>query len=109
MKYININQELKFKFCQMPRKILYAEPYKSILCPLSQLAYIFILDRLNLSRMNNKVDKYGNIYLFMTRKEMGEYLKSSSKTVINVFKELENANLIKQESQGKVKHTGYML
>lgn len=103
MKYININQELKFKFCQVPRKILYAEPYKSILCPLSQLAYIFILDRLNLSRMNNKVDKYGNIYLFITRKEMGEYLKSSSKTVIKVFKELENANLIKQESQGKGK------
>jgi DNA-binding transcriptional regulator YhcF (GntR family) len=45
--------------------------------------------------MNNKVDDYGNIYVFITRKEMGEYLKSSSKTVIKVFKELENANLIK--------------
>lgn len=29
------------------------------------------------------------------RKEMGEYLKSSSKTVIKVFKELEDAKLIK--------------
>ena len=65
-------------------------PYKSILCPLSQLGYIFILDRLNLSRMNHKVDDYGNIYIFITRKEMGEYLKSSSKTVIKVFKELED-------------------
>ena len=87
----------------VPRKILYTEPYKSILCPLSQLAYIFILDRLNLSRMNNKVDEYGNIYLFMTRKEMGENLKASSKTVIKVFKELEEAKLIKQENQGKGK------
>ena len=103
MKYININQELKFKFCQVPRKILYTEPYKSILCPLSQLGYIFILDRLNLSRMNNKVDEQGNIYVFITRKEMGEFLKSSSKTVIKVFKELENAKLIKQENQGKGK------
>ena len=59
MKYININQKLKFKFCQVPRKILYTEPYKSILCPLSQLGYIFILDRLNLSIMNNKVDEQG--------------------------------------------------
>ena len=103
MKYININQELKFKFCQVPRKTLYTEPYKSILCPLSQLGYIFILDRLNLSRMNNKVDEQGNIYVFITRKEMGEFLKSSSKTVIKVFKELENAKLIKQENQGKGK------
>lgn len=103
MKYININQKINFKFCQVPRKILYTEPYKSILCPLSQLAYIFILDRLNLSRMNNKVDEYGNIYLFITRKEMGEYLKSSSKTVIKIFKELEEAKLIKQENQGKGK------
>ena len=70
MKYININQKLKFKFCQAPRKILYTEPYKSILCPLSQLGYIFILDRLNLSRMNNKVDEQGNIYVFIIRKEM---------------------------------------
>ena len=87
MKYININQKLNFKFCQVPRKILYTEPYKSILCPLSQLAYIFILDRLNLSRMNNKVDEQGNIYVFITRKEMEEFLKSSSNTVIKVFKE----------------------
>ena len=84
---MNINQKLKFKFCQVPRKILYIEPYKSILCPLSQLGYIFIPDRLNLSRMNNKVDEQGNIYVFITRKEMGEFLKSSSKTVIKVFKE----------------------
>ena len=101
MKYININQELKFKFCQAPRKILYTEPYKSILCPLSQLGYIFILDKLNLSRTNNKVDEHGNIYAFITRKEMGEFLKSSSKTVIKVFK--ENVKLIKQENQGKGK------
>ena len=103
MKYININQKLKFKFCQAPRKILYTEPYKSILCPLSQLGYIFILDRLNLSRMNNKVDEQGNIYVFITRKEMGKFLKSSSKTVIKVFKKLEKARLIKQENQGKGK------
>lgn len=53
--------------------------------------------------MNNKVDEYGNIYVFITMKEMGEYLKSSSKTVIKVFKELEDAKLIKQEKQGKGK------
>ena len=34
---------------------------------------------------------------------MGEFLKSSSKTVIKVFKELEKARLIKQENQGKGK------
>ena len=45
--------------------------------------------------MNNKVDEYGNIYLFMTRKEMGENLKVSSKTVIKIFKELEKNIIIK--------------
>lgn len=34
---------------------------------------------------------------------MREFLKSSSKTVIKVFKKLENAKLIKQENQGKGK------
>lgn len=34
---------------------------------------------------------------------MGEYLKSSNKTVIKVFKELEDANLIVQKSQGQGK------
>lgn len=59
--------------------------------------------------MNHKVDDYGNIYIFITRKEMGEYLKSSSKTVIKVFKELEKAKLIKQENRGKLKLIKYML
>lgn len=43
------------------------------------------MDRLNLSRMNNKLDEQRNIYVFITRKEMGEFLKSSSKTVIKVL------------------------
>lgn len=37
--------------------------------------------------MNNKVNEQGNIYVFITRKEMEEFLKSSSNTVIKVFKE----------------------
>lgn len=53
--------------------------------------------------MNHKIDDYGNIYIFRTRKEMAQYLKLSSKTVIKVFKELEKAKLIKQENKGKGK------
>jgi len=103
MKYINIKDTTKYPYCQIPRKILYDEPYKSILSPLSQLAYIFILDRLNLSKLNNLCDEVGNLYIYLTRKEMQDNLKVSNKTTINAFKELVTNGLIYEVSTGKGK------
>ena len=103
MKYINIKDTTKYTYCQTPRKILYDEPYKSSLSPLSQLAYIFILDRLNLSKLNNLCDENGNIYIYLTRKEMQDNLKVSNKTTINAFKELVSNGLIYEVSTGKGK------
>lgn len=103
MKYINIKDTTKYPYCQIPRKILYDEPYKSILSPLSQLAYIFILDRLNLSKLNNVCDEDGDLFIYLTRAEMQDNLKVSNKTTINTFKELVTNGLIYEVSQGKGK------
>ena len=103
MKYINIKDTAKYPYCQIPRKILYDEPYKSILSPLSQLAYIFILDRLNLSKLNNMCDENGNLFIYLTRAEMQSNLKISNKTTINTFKELVSNKLIYEISQGRGK------
>lgn len=103
MSYVNINKEYDYNFCQIPRNILYDEPYKSNLSPLSKLGYSFILERLNLSKINNKVDMNGNIYIFFSQTELADKINISVRTAGTIFKELEECNLIKQQSQGNGK------
>lgn len=101
MSNVNIENIKNYLFYKMPKCILKDEPYKSSLSPLSKIAYMLLLDRLSLSISNNMVDSKNNVYIFYSRQEMQDNLSTTRKTVISIFKQLEQLKLITQIKQGK--------
>lgn len=101
MSNVNIENVKNYLFYKMPKCILKDEPYKSNLSPLSKLAYMLLLDRLSLSASNNMIDNNKDIFIFYSRQEMQDNLMTTRKTVISIFKQLEELKLITQIEQGK--------
>ena len=101
-KFINQKDIYQYKFYMIPKELFVNERYIS-LSPAAILLYGILLDRLTLSIKNNWVDKNGNIYLIFTRKEIESILHISDKTCAKTFKELVDAKLLLEKSQGKAK------
>lgn len=88
-----LNEVITNSFYQIPKE-LFTSPYYYYLSNVSKLLYGLLLDRLSLSMKNNWVDENGNIYLILSRNEVGKKLHISDKTVTKLFKELSEAKLI---------------
>ena len=101
-KFINQKEIYQYKFYMIPKELFVNERYISR-SPAAILLYGILLDRLTLSIKNNWIDKNGNVYLIFTRKEIQKLLHISDKTCTNVFKELVDAKLLLEKSQGKAK------
>ena len=101
-KFINQKKIYQYKFYMIPKELFVNERYTS-LSPAAILLYGILLDRLTLSIKNNWIDKNGNVYLIFTRKEIQKLLHISDKTCTKVFKELVDAKLLLEKSQGKAK------
>lgn len=65
--------------------------------PFITVGLYLLLDRLNLSRMNNKVDEQGNIYVFITRKEMGNLHIGKGKNTNKVLEFLQLNKIYKNK------------
>lgn len=101
-KFINQKEIYQYKFYMIPKELFVNERYTS-LSPAAILLYGILLDRLTLSIKNNWIDKNRNVYLIFTRKEIQKLLHISDKTCTKVFKELVDAKLLLEKSQGKAK------
>ncbi len=101
-KFINQKEIYQYKFYMIPKELFVNERYTS-LSPAAILLYGILLDRLTLSIKNNWIDKKGTVYLIFTRKEIQKLLHISDKTCTKVFKELVDAKLLLEKSQGKAK------
>lgn len=101
-KFINQKEIYQYKFYMIPKELFVNKRYTS-LSPDAILLYGILLDRLTLSIKNNWIDKNGNVYLIFTRKEIQKLLHISDKTCTKVFKELVDAKLLLEKSQGKAK------
>ena len=99
MKLYKINETLQHSYYQMPQELFCNEKYKKISIE-AKVIYAFLLNRMNLSRMNKWINDKGEIYLIYTRKEIQSKLNLSDKPVTRAFKELREAKLIKEEKQG---------
>lgn len=99
MKLYKINETLQHSYYQMPQELFCNEKYKKISIE-AKVIYAFLLNRMNLSRMNKWINDKGEIYLIYTRKEIQNKLNLSDKPVTRAFKELREINLIKEERQG---------
>ena len=64
------------------------------------------MDREEYSLKNEWIDEDGNVYFIFTNQELADLLDVSPRTVINIKKELENANLLLQKKMGFNPKTG---
>ena len=99
MNLYKINETLQHSYYQMPQELFCNEKYKKLSIE-AKVIYAFLLNRMNLSRINKWINDSGEIYLIYTRKEIQNKLNLSDKPVTRAFKELREANLIKEEKQG---------
>ncbi len=99
MNLYKINETLQHSYYQMPQELFCNEKYKKLSIE-EKVIYSFLLNRMNLSRINKWTNGNGEIYLIYTRKEIQSKLNLSDKPVTRAFKELREINLIKEEKQG---------
>ena len=99
MNLYKINETLQHSYYQMPQELFNNEKYRKLSIE-AKVIYAFLLDRMNLSRINKWINGRGEIYLIYTRKEIQSKLNLSDKPVTRAFKELRETNLIKEERQG---------
>ena len=99
MRLYKINETLENSYYQMPQELFDNESYKYLSIE-AKVIYSFLLNRMNLSKMNHWVNAKGEIYLIYTRKEIQSKLNLSDKPITRAFKELRETNLIKEEKQG---------
>lgn len=94
------NETLENRYYQIPQELFENSLYKDKLNSDSKLLYALLLDRLSVSMKNEWIDEDGNIFLIFSRKEAGEKLNLSDKTVTKAFRELNNAKLIYEKRLG---------
>lgn len=99
MKLYKINETLQHSYYQMPQELFNNEKYRKLSIE-AKVIYAFLLNRMNLSRINKWINDKKEIYLIYTRKEIQSKLNLSDKPVTRAFKELRETNLIKEERQG---------
>ena len=99
MELYKINETMQHTYYQMPQELFENEKYKYLSIE-AKVIYSFLLNRMNLSRINHWINNCGEIYLIYTRKEIQCKLNLSDKPVTRAFKELRDAELIKEEKQG---------
>ena len=99
MELYKINETMQHTYYQMPQELFDNEKYKYLSIE-AKVIYSFLLNRMNLSRINQWINSCGEIYLIYTRKEIQCKLNLSDKPVTRAFKELRDTELIKEEKQG---------
>lgn len=87
------------QYIQIPKELFYNEQYSDLSSD-AKLLYGLLLDRMELSRVNNWINEAGEIYLIFTREEIQDILKISKKTCIKAFKQLAQKGLILEKRQG---------
>lgn len=99
MELYKINEAMQNTYYQMPQELFDNEKYKYLSIE-AKVIYSFLLNRMNLSKINHWINNNGEVYLIYTRKEIQCKLNLSDKPVTRAFKELRDAELIKEEKQG---------
>ena len=102
MDLIKKDDSLHFRYMTFPSFILYNEPYKSTLSNNAKLLYALILDRLKLSIRNKFYNEKGEVFAYISRKEVQGTLNCSDRTATKLFNELVNLKLIYEDK----KHIG---
>lgn len=85
---------------QMPRW-LFTDPRYMGLALETKVAYTFLLNRFQLSRLNGWVNEDGAVFIIYTRRSLAEEMQISYRKVIESMKELSAAGLIWEKRCGR--------
>ena len=89
------------RFLRMPRALL-DEVYSDISTDVKYL-YTLMLDRVSLSMRKGWRDNDGRVYIYFTLKDAERQLKVGKNKAVNLFKRLEELDLIRRRKQGQGK------
>ena len=89
------------RFIRMPRALL-DEVYSDISTDVKYL-YTLMLDRVSLSMRKGWRDNDGRVYIYFTLKDAERHLKVGKNKAVNLFKRLEELDLIRRRKQGQGK------
>ena len=84
---------------QMPRW-LFSDPRYCEMSLDAKVAYTFLLNRFQLSRLNGWINEFGEVFVVFPRKEMARELRVGEKRVTAAFKELADHGLIWEKRCG---------
>lgn len=85
---------------QMPRW-LFTDPRYTALSLEAKVAYTFLLNRFQLSRLNGWINDAGEVFIIYTRKSLADEMQVSYRKVIDSMKELSAAGLIWERRCGR--------
>lgn len=91
---------VSFFHMQMPRWLFFDPKYTGLSLE-AKVAYTFLLNRFQLSRMNGWINKSGEVYLIFPREKLAEEMGISYRKAIQCFKELLAADLIWEHRIGR--------
>lgn len=101
-KHICREDTYMFNYTQLPDELF----TNSVFINLSlhaKVLYSFMLRRVSISKNNNWIDDFGDVYIFYRADEIMEKFQCSNKTAAKIMAELETIGLIEKKRQGQGK------
>lgn len=98
--FYKINEVTQHKYYQIPKELYTNPKYKTVINNDAKILYALLLDRMELSRMNEWVDEDGTIFLMFKREDLAAMLGLCVTTVWRAFKQLKEVGLIAEKRQG---------
>ena len=89
-----------FYHLQMPRWLFFDKKYMSLSLE-AKVAYTFLLNRFQLSKLNNWINPDGEVFVIYTRESLAAEMQISYRRTIDCMKELASANLIWEKRCGR--------
>lgn len=97
---MKLNDVISYYHLQMPRWLFADGRYKPLALE-SKVAYTFLLNRFQLSRMNGWINDVGEVFIIFTRQELADEMQISFRKAIECFQELVSAKLIWERRMGR--------
>ena len=91
---------VSFFHLQMPRWLFSHKKYRSLSLE-AKVAYTFLLNRFQLSRLNGWINSAGEVFVVFPRESLAEEMQISYRKAIECFKELAAVDLIWERRLGR--------
>lgn len=98
--FYKIDEVSQHKYYQVPKELYTNSKYKTTINNDAKVLYAFLLDRMELSRINQWVDDDSTIFLIFKREDLADMLGICTTTIWRAFKQLKEVGLIDEKRQG---------